>query len=154
MLGDRPRGALLELNFPDIADWGYVITSEINCVYNCIAWAAGDDTQYWWPFSDDGSAHWPTHAPREMRVEAFAAAFHTLGYIECHDDEYELGFEKIALFALESGEPTHAARQLDATDWTSKVGRLQDIRHPLRALEGAVYGRVVLFMKRPAPAAR
>lgn len=77
------------------------------------------------------------------------AAYGTLGYVVCEGEEHEVGFEKIALFAYASGEPTHAARQLDESSWTSKVGRLQDIRHPLRALEGDSYGRVVRVMKRP-----
>jgi hypothetical protein len=148
MLGDRPRAALIEHHFPEIVDWGYVPTSEITGEYNCIAWAAGDNTRIWWPSPDEGSAYWPAGAPRELHVAAFAAAYGTLGYVECEDDGHEVGFEKIAIFAKNSGEPTHAALQLDATDWTSKVGRLQDIRHPLKALEGAEYGQVVLVMKR------
>ena len=86
-------------------------------------------------------------APPES-AGAGAAAYGTLGYVVCDDEEHEVGFDEIALFAYPSGEPTHAARQLDATHWTSKVGRLQDIRHPLHALEGEAYGRVVLWMKR------
>jgi hypothetical protein len=150
MCGRGQRAALIEECFPEIADWGYDITSDITCEYNCIAWAAGDDTRWWWPSSsDDGSAYWPSGVPREVDVRAFAVAYRTLGYSECESPEHEAGFEKIAIFALPSGEPTHAARQLDATGWTSKIGKLQDIRHPLRALEGNEYGRVVLFMKRP-----
>lgn len=155
MPGDRPRAALMEHAFPALADWGYEITSEITPEYNCIAWAAGDDTRVWWPSpDDDGSSHWPAGVPRETSVEAFAAAYGTLGYVRCEDGELEAGFEKIAIFATDSGEPTHAARQLDTRGWTSKVGRLQDIRHPLQAFEGTEYGHVALFMKRPARATR
>ena len=153
MSGESPRAALIEHYFPDVADWGYVVTSD-TCDYNCIAWAAGDDTRQWWPSPDEGSAYWPSEAPRALSVDAFAAAYATLGYVACAEEEHEVGFEKIALFADASGEPTHAARQLDKTDWTSKVGRLQDIRHPLRALEGERYGRMVQLMKRPLPAPR
>lgn len=148
MRGERTRAALIEHHFPDVADWGYEVTSDITCGYNCIAWAAGDDTRQWWPSPEDGSAYWPDEAPRTLSMDAFEAAYATLGYAVCEGEEHEIGFEKIALFANSSGEPTHAARQLDGNDWTSKVGRLQDIRHPLRALEGESYGRVVRVMKR------
>jgi hypothetical protein len=148
MPGERLRAALIENYFPDIANWGYVVTSDITCEYNCIAWTAGDNTRFWWPCSEDGSAYWPKEAPHAPTVEAFAAAYGTLGYVVCGNEDHEAGFEKIAIFADLSGEPTHAARQLDATNWTSKVGCLQDIRHPLRALEGSKYGQVVLLMKR------
>lgn len=154
MPGEGSRAALIEHYFPGIADWGYVVTSDITCEYNCIAWAAGDDTRQWWPSPDDGSAYWPSEAPRALTLDAFATAYATLGYVACEGDDHEVGFEKIALFADASGEPTHAARQLDETGWTSKVGRLQDIRHPLRALEGESYGRVVRVMKRPLPMPR
>jgi hypothetical protein len=151
MPGERERAVWIEHYFPDIADWGYDVTSPITHDYNCIAWAAGDDTRWRWPSLDEGPAYWPAEAPRAVTTEAFAAAYRTLGYVACDDEEHELGFEKIAIFAQPSGEPTHAARQLDATGWTSKVGVLQDIRHPLRALEGSDYGQVALFMKRPVP---
>lgn len=154
MSGENSRAALIEHHFPDIADWGYVLTSSITCDYNCIAWAAGDDTRQWWPSPDDGSVYWPSEAPHALNVDAFAAAYATLGYVACEGEEHELGFEKIALFAHASGEPTHAARQVDETGWTSKVGRLQDIQHPLRALEGESYGRVVRVMRRPLPLPR
>ncbi len=154
MPGEGPRAAWIEQVFPDVVDWGYVVTSEITCEYNCIAWAAGDDTRLWWPSPDEGSAYWPPGAPRVLSLEAFVAAYGTLGYAVCEDEQYEVGFEKIALFADASREPTHAARQLDAASWTSKVGSLQDIRHPLRALEGEAYGRVVLWMKRAIVAGR
>jgi hypothetical protein len=148
MPGEGSRAALIEYHFPDVTDWGYEVTSAITCEYNCIAWAAGDDTRLWWPSPDEGSAYWPPGAPREESVDAFVAAYGTLGYAVCKDEDHEVGFEKVAIFALPSGEPTHAARQLDAGWWTSKVGSLHDIRHPLRALEGESYGQVVRLMKR------
>lgn len=49
--------------------------------------------------------------------------------------------------------PKHAARQLASGRWTSKLGKLEDIDHALHDLEGMLYGAVVLFMKRPRPAA-
>lgn len=140
---------MIEHFFPDIVDWGYDVTSDTTVEYNCIAWAAGDDTRVWWP-GQEGSSYWPPGVPRVATLDAFREAFGTLGYVPCDTEDPEEGFEKIAIYADPSGEPTHATRQIDAERWTSKVGGYQDIQHPLRALEGAEYGRVVLFMKRAA----
>jgi hypothetical protein len=66
--------------------------------------------------------------------------------------EAEPGFEKVALFADASGMPQHAARQLATGRWTSKLGRMEDIEHALRDLEGGIYGSVVLLLKRSVTA--
>jgi hypothetical protein len=118
--------------------------------YNCIAWAANVTTDWWWPVGP-GKTHWPAGAPQVANLEAFREAFATLGYVVCSGEELEPGFEKIALFAKEQGGPSHAARQLDSGRWTSKLGRMQDIEHALRDLEGELYGSVVLVMKRALP---
>jgi hypothetical protein len=55
------------------------------------------------------------------------------------------------LFANAQGVPKHAARQLLTGRWTSKLGKMEDIEHGLRDLEGTVYGTVVLIMKRALP---
>jgi len=60
----------------------------------------------------------------------------------------EDGWEKIAIFADEQGEPLHAARQLPSGRWTSKLGADVDIEHDLAALEGDLYGKVACFLKR------
>jgi hypothetical protein len=88
--------------------------------------------------------------PREATIEAFQAAYRTLGYEVCNTPDYESGFEKIALYALGS-DPKHAARQLPSGEWTSKLGRWIDIAHTLGGLEGPEYGTVVAYMKRPQP---
>ncbi len=85
---------------------------------------------------------------RVATMAAFRDAFASLGYVVCDHDELELGTEKIALFALD-GVPKHAARQLPSGRWTSKLGPSEDIKHSLHDLTGAVYGSVVLIMKRP-----
>ncbi len=150
MSGDSPRSPLLEQWFPELAAWGYVVTSEVDHEYNCVAWAAGDKTQWWWPSPDESdSVYWPPGAPRELSVEAFVMAYESIGYSVCEDDEHEPDHEKVAIFADDAGEPLHAARQLDHAYWTSKMGRFHDISHPLRAVEGPEYGRVVRIMKKP-----
>jgi hypothetical protein len=139
----------IEALFPGLRGTGYQVTSPLDKTYNCIAWAAGDTSRWWWPVDADPlqKAYWPPNALRTLTLEAFCEAFATLGYAVCNDDRSEAGYEKVALFAL-LGEPKHAARQLPSGRWTSKLGRGEDIEHGLHDLTGMVYGSVVLVLKR------
>jgi hypothetical protein len=139
----------IEAIFPSLRNSSFRVTSQATRQYNCIAWAAGDTARWWWPdLGGDMGAFWPSGVPQEESLEAFAAAFATLGYAICSDELPEPGFEKVALFA-EAGMPTHAARQLPGGRWTSKLGLAEDIEHDLYAVSGELYGNVVLFLKRP-----
>ncbi len=144
----------IEQAFPGLRGSGYQLTSPQDDTYNCIAWAAGVATDWWWPDEPNNpdSAYWPPGVPRLETVQAFREAFAALGYVVCDDDQLEAGFEKIALFAL-AGMPKHAARQLSNGRWSSKLGPMEDIEHALADLTGMVYGSVVLVMRRPMPPA-
>lgn len=133
--------------FPRLAHEGFRETSPCNPRYNCIAWAAGAGEQWWDPAQAMG-CYWPSAIPREQSVETLVRLFETLGYSPCRGDEIELGFEKVALYAL-AGEYTHAARQLREGKWTSKLGSDIDIEHTLAGLEGPAYGSVAQILKRP-----
>lgn len=133
--------------FPGLATTPYRITSPAELAYNCIAWAANDVTRRWWPVGE-ATIYWPPAVPRDETLEAFTALFLTLGYVVGADESLEPSYEKVALFSNAFEVPTHAARQLASGLWTSKIGKLEDIEHELRALEGATYGTVVLIMKR------
>jgi hypothetical protein len=139
--------ATLEGYFPNLAPTGYDVTSPADGVYNCIAWAAGVTDAWWWPDPMDLTA-WPAAARREETIPAFVEAFETLGFVPCAADALEIGFEKIALYAL-AEVPRHAARQLPNGRWTSKLGELEDIEHTLEGLVGDWYGSVVQILKRP-----
>jgi hypothetical protein len=135
--------------FPGLHGQPFEIKSPTSDTYNCIAWAAGDDQHWWWP----DQAHedtWPPGVARTETVEAFRDAFATLRYEVCGDDQLEVGFEKVALFAL-AGAPKHVARQLPNGRWTSKIGAMEDIEHSLHDLTGALYGAVALILKRARP---
>jgi len=142
---------------PYLTDTNCIITSPKHNGYNCIAWAAGDDTRWWWPVPLRGINYWPKGIPREVTVSAFVSAFGTRGFFPCADGFLEKGIEKIALFAKRSGGaliPTHAALQLESGQWTSKMGTLEDIIHvTCDAVNGPVYGQAVEFLarKRPQP---
>ena len=141
----------IEQAFPRLRGTNWRVTSDLDDRYNCIAWAANDTSHWWWPVGS-GSTHWPAGVAREATLDAFQAAFATLGYVVCPGEEPEQGFLKIALFANKNGVPKHAARQLETGQWTSKLGKFQDIDHGLHDLEGVLYGSVVLVMKRPSSA--
>jgi hypothetical protein len=135
--------------FPRLRASAFQVTSPPDPVYNCVAWAAGVTNDWWWPLEDPQEAHWPAGVPRVRTLEAFQAAFATLGYAVCTGEELEAGYERVAIFADALGIATHATRQLTTGRWTSKLGRGEDIEHDLRDLEGDHYGTVVLIMKRP-----
>lgn len=140
----------LERLFPGLSGTAYRVTSPASDVYNCIAWATGHIATWWWPVGEIKRIFWPAGVVREETLPAFRAAFATLGYLASENERWEAGFEKIALFADARAVPTHAARQLPTGLWTSKLGLAEDIEHELRALEGEIYGTVVLVMKRPS----
>lgn len=88
-------------------------------------------------------------------MPAFMQAYETLGFRLCFGDALENGVEKVAIFGKERNGviiPTHAALQLESGAWTSKLGDFEDIEHSiLDAVNGPVYGRPVVYMKRPRP---
>ena len=94
---------------PRLQTASFLVTSLPDLDYNCVAWAAGVADAWWWPLENPEEAHWPDGVPRVRTLEAFRAAFATLGYSVCSSEELEAGFEKVALFADVLGLPTHAA---------------------------------------------
>jgi hypothetical protein len=130
-------------------------TSDPDTIYNCIAFAVGETHRWWWPLPRRGINYWPRGVPREETVDAFISAFGTVGFTECSDGKLEPGVEKIALFVkVDRGFliPTHAARQLESGEWTSKMGTLEDIQHPTAdAPRGPYYGQPYCYLARPRP---
>ncbi len=143
----------LEAALPHLAEDGYRITSPSTDDYNCVAWAAGENTDWWEP--DRFHQHyWPIRT-RNRRVETCAQAFATIGYTPCGlDDTVEAGYEKVAIYA-DGFIMTHMARQLPDGTWTSKCGKDEDItHHTLHALEDGDYGHVRLILKHPITPSR
>jgi hypothetical protein len=138
----------IERLFPLVAHEGYSITSEYDDVYNCIAFAAGDDANWWWP-DGTGESYWPIPTCLKT-LTCFMDAFRTLGFEPCDHAELEHGYQKIAIYTNRDGVPTHASRQLPSGAWASKLGELEDVEHAtLAAVEGDIYGLVAQVMKRP-----
>ena len=101
-------------------------TSDEDKRYNCIAWAFGDNSRWWWPVR----GYWPKEGRRELTIDAFVDLLVNRGWEDATDARHEMGFVKFALYAR-GGEPTHAARQLVTGGWTSKLGREIDLSHTL-----------------------
>jgi len=134
--------AELEGAFPNVAADGYTVASPKTQAYNCVAWAVGDASRWWEP-----GIFWP--GPTGDDLAALTGLFAALGYVPCAGDELEAGHEKVALYADDQGNWTHAARQLPDGWWTSKLGPDEDILHRTpQALVGELYGQVQEFMKR------
>lgn len=133
-------------NFPNTVHDPFLATSPPTTSYNCIAWAANDNSRWYWP-DPHGYYFWPVDIPREENVRAFILLFESLGYIKCDNGNHEPEYQKVAIYAL-NDKPTHAARQLDNGMWTSKLGRQIDVQHNLNNISGGVYGEVVQFLKK------
>lgn len=116
----------LEKNFPNLTSEEYEITSPVDPQYNCIAWAAGDNENWWEPDSP-GGYYWPPNIPREYTLASYQLAFRRQGYRPCGSGDVEEGYEKIAIFADDAGVPKHAARQTEDGRWTSKLGQGPDM---------------------------
>ena len=136
---------MLERAFPGLSPGSWRPTSPVTPLYNCIAWAAGEATRWWWP----EHGYWPDAAPRIVSVDAFVAAFGSLGYEVTNNLDLQPGLEKVALYVDDQNRPTHAARQLPSGHWTSKLGGFADIEHALGGLEGQQYGTVRVILSRP-----
>ena len=128
--------------FPRLAQTPYSVTSQPTSDYNCIAWAIGADTYWWWP-----GRFWPKEVPPMVTRVAFIKAFAEKGYEECDGPDLEDGYEKVCLYE-KLGRPTHATRQLPDGNWTSKLGNEHDITHELDGLTSKKYGRPAIYLRR------
>ena len=130
---------------PHLVD--FEVTSESTPQYNCFAWALGEDSRW-----IDPEGYWPQNIPSDGTVNSFIELFRAAGYEPCGDGSLEAGYEKIAIYTW-NDSPTHAARQLENGQWTSKLGSYEDVVHSTpEELQGEFdysYGRVAVFMIRP-----
>ncbi len=144
----KVRDELIESLFPNIGI-NYTITSPQTHNYNCIAFAAGDETKFWWPIYH----YWPEGVPEKEDLQSFIECYKSLGYEECGmNSAFEEEFEKIALYTSPSGKATHASKQVSGNIWKSKLGTYYDIEHEFGGLNGWIteqsYGTVACIMKR------
>jgi hypothetical protein len=159
------RAALIQ-SFPTLltnSDWR--LKSPFSTTYQCVAWAACRTNRKWWPVHHT-EFYWPSNLPRitpppfpwqpwSTPVDYLVQGFATLGYMPCDSRAFEIGCQKVAIYANDTGA-THMARQhFLRKGWISKPGELEDIFHQdLRDLEGDMaamagqYGQVAQILKR------
>lgn len=146
---DTFRFERIESVAPALPKFHYELTSSETDAYNCIAWAVGDITQWWWP-SPRYACYWPPGVPRDNTLGSVTRIFELHGYSICDHPMAESGFEKVALYEHPLFDVEHVARQLKCGHWPSKIGEWEDIKHESpSALDGDEYGKAVRFMKRP-----
>ena len=97
--------------FPNSKIDPFLITSPQTSSYNCIAWAFGDNSKWYWPDSSN-IYFWPSDIPRQETINSFIKLFESIGYIQTDNDNLDIEFEKIAIYGDSFSNPTHAARQL------------------------------------------
>ena len=132
--------------FPRLLGTNFQITSPVDPTYNCIAWAA-HDSSHWWEPDPMELYYWPISAPRKYTLEAYIQAFRSVGFEICSNESFEQEYEKVIIFQ-KNGYPTHASRQIDPKNWTSKLGKEVDINHTLDSLRGGIYGDIAVILMR------
>lgn len=143
------RNRELEEYFPRLVEGNYLITSPVDRNYNCVAWAVGDTSRFWYDVRIKGY-YWPPGVGSADTVDGWKQAFAIHGYADSQSRDFDPKFEKIAIYIDADGLPSHVARQTDSRAWTSKLGKGCDIEHStLDALEGEQYGTVGAIMQRP-----
>lgn len=141
----------IENAFPNLVGSTWRISSDMDDAYNCIAFAVYDTNQFWDPnIVGIPGYYWPPGVSRDDNLASWMGAFEVHGFRVCESGDIETGFEKIAIYTDDHRFPNHVARQLRDGTWTSKLGPDEDIEHPnLDGLDGNIYGRTEVFMRRP-----
>jgi hypothetical protein len=116
-----------------------------NNKFNCVAYTLDVD-DWLWP----NEKCWPhKQIPRNLGLVGFKMLYKLYDYIECSDDSYEEGYDKIAFYS-KGKESQHACRQF-GNMWRSKLGEAIIIEHKLEWLCGDTddaYGDIAFIMKR------
>ena len=149
-------GSWPQRELPNLHAGNCRVTSQYDLRYNCLAWAASETFRNWWP-DPMKIGWWPTGVPRAITKEAFVAAYATRGFSLCVESALEPGIQKVAIYghrdpASGAEVPTHAALQLESGEWTSKLGRYEDIIHlDVIDVTGPAYGQPIVYMSRLRP---
>lgn len=144
-MGEGTENYMTHKLFPNSEKEPFLITSPETKTYNCLGWALGDAEQ-WWEADED--SHWLPDLPENDHISTIVLLFQKFDFEICTESSFEMGFQKIALFSLDSIVCTYVARQLDNGFWTSKLGVSYDVQHSLPAIEGGMYGNVYAFLKK------
>src|ERR1019366_5226576 len=103
------RDLEMEEDFPGLADSPYKVRSPRDPRYNCVAFAVGDTSHFWYD-ANIGGYYWPPGVPSADTLDGWVKIFSDHGYDETGDDTAEPEYEKVAIYASADG-PEHVARQ-------------------------------------------
>ena len=139
---------LAHYKFPRSFDNKFVVIGKDTPSYefNCIAWAFGDCSRWYWP-DNNSNSFWPKTIPRANTLDNFIELFRLRKFELCDDGSFENGYIKIAIFCNSNGV-THAARQLPNGLWSSKLGPFFSVLHTIESISNGEYGDVTRFMKK------
>jgi len=126
------------------------VTSNYDATYNCIAYAAGDLSRKWDPSMVPlPGYYWPPGADRGDGPDSLRSAFEKVGFELCTSPDLEPNYDKVALYIDKDGLWSHAAKQREGGDWSSKLGNSEDIAHKSpHCFDGSIYGNVCYYMRR------
>ena len=134
------------------------MTSEADSAYNCVAHAAGKKDLPWWPMEEGvEGVFWPDGVDRAETVDAFVAAFRSIGYRPCEASQdgsgFIAGYEKVAIYVDAEGTPTQPRGRPKAADGpaNSANGKTSNttLRRPRRRQGGRPgYGKPVKYLIR------
>lgn len=142
--------------FPNIpSDPHFLVTSECDLRYNCIAWAMRLNDR-WVCESDDSSSWWPVkNSPSSGTRKALILAFQAVGFRVCPNGYFNRFYDVVALYYNPvTYEWTHAARVIAPGEYHSKVGAYWDIHHSggdylHNSGSDSDYGIIYQYMRRP-----
>lgn len=124
-----------------------IIDGTNNINYNCIAYSL-DIIDYWCGASEKS---WPYNVlSRSPKLDNYIKYYNMYNYFECDNDEYESGYEKVALYIDKNNCVLHAAKQYKDI-WRSKLGGFYIIEHELEWISGfdsQNYGNIGKILKR------
>ena len=141
---------LIEELFPRLNPTNYTIMACASIKYNCVAWAVGDIGRWWESGAPTKGLFWPHGIGDSDSVDDWTDLFRLHGYTVSDNQDYESGFEKIAIYADDEGAQ-HVAQQLQGGKWSSKLGELSGVEHTSLAVLEGTYGKVVRILKRARP---
>jgi len=139
----------VEIWHPKLIGKNYkIIESKYNLAdFNCIAYSL-DFFDRWCGASEKS---WPYNIlSRSPKLENYIKYYKIFGYDVCNNDEYEVGYEKVALYIDNSNCINHASKQY-YNMWRSKLGKFFIIEHELEWLTGFDadnYGNIGVILKR------
>jgi len=137
----------VEYDFPKLVGKKYGLSPEdFGC--NCLAFALGDQSNWWEPPKGAGQ-YWPPGFPNDTTVETVEAIIRIHGFtVELLPTETPEG-DAIAVYA--TGNQWKHFAKFSHGEWSSKLGEGNDVSGiSLEDLEMPMYGKVVKILCRPA----